>query len=245
MTIASDIIRMAYRETNLIPLGQNPTTNQTNEALELLNSIIMSTIGNEAGDSLNDINIGGTYTEETFINQWVPDNTRLLLNITAPATYLLDPYPRDGQRFAIVDVAGNLSLNNVTVSANGRTIDGLTETLLIDDSFNGQWIYRADLGDWTNIASLEEVDTLPFPSDFDFYFTTMLALRLSPRFAQSLTPESLKALARARSQLHSRYEQKTEVLPDLDTRNFLSDKTYGGNYSNRDDFNTGRPYPYR
>lgn len=49
-TLVSQIISDAYREANITALGTSPTTNQNNEALTRLNSIVFGALGFEIGE---------------------------------------------------------------------------------------------------------------------------------------------------------------------------------------------------
>lgn len=244
MTLVSEIIKAAYRESNLIALAATVSSNQSTEALNRLNPLVLSTIGNEVGDNFQDITIGGDYDQSSLVGTWLPDNARLLLNLTAAKAYDLDAYPYDGQRLAVVDVGSNLATYNVVLSGNGRLIEGAASLTLNTDDLARQWMYRRDTGNWVRVTTLTTGDELPFPSDFDDYFITMLAMRLNPRYGQELHPATLESLRRSRSQLRARYSNPREIEPDLDTRGFLSDTTVYGHYGTHD-FNTGRFYPWR
>lgn len=214
MSLVSDIISQAYRETNLIPLGNAPNTNQTAEALVLLNTIILSTVGLEVGDDLNELNMGGLYDESFYTSSWVPRNARLILNLSGPTTLALDPDPVGGQRLAIADVAGNLATYPLTLTGNGRKIEGANTLVLNVNSDSRQWLYRSDIGTWVKITGLISTDTFPFPAGFDDFFITMLAMRLNPRYGQTLSQESAEALKRGRKHIRVKYRGKTEVYPE-------------------------------
>jgi hypothetical protein len=207
MALASEIIQRAYRESNLISIGATPTTNEQTEGLDLLNSLVQSTIGLEAGSELRDITVGGTYDQSSCLSPWVPRDARLALNLSAALTVSLDPNPYEGQRFAVVDVAGNFSTNNLTINGNGRTIELDTSETIDTDNFYAQWMYRGDTADWTRITDLVAADEMPLPIEFDDYFIVSLALRLNPRHGRNLTPESQAALQRSRSQIRARYRK--------------------------------------
>lgn len=243
MSLASDIITRAYRETNIIPLGASPNTNQTTEALTHLNSLLLSTVRNEVGDPLSDLNIGGNYDQASLASIWVPENSNLVLNLSSAKTLFLTPYPRDGQLLSFIDVAGNLATYNLTIDGNGRKIESVTPLVLNTNGDSRLWLYRADTGNWTKITTLLSGDSMPFPQEFDTYFVTMLAMRINPRYGQSLAPETLEMLKRSRRQLTARYNPPKPILPDLDTRSFLTDnKTYS---TTNNEFDLGRPWPWR
>jgi hypothetical protein len=244
MSTALSIITDAYRESNLIPLGNSPNANQQTEALTRLNNIVFSTIGFEAGDMLDDLTIGGTYDQSSYLTDYIPDNARLQLNLSTPLTFKLDPRPFEGQRVHIVDVKNNMGTYPVTIDGNGRQIEGAATLTLNTNGDNRTWMYRADIGNWVKLSTLLIGDNLPFPSRFDDYFTTMLALRLNPRYGQTMTAETMEALKRSRSMLRGHYHAYKEIRPDLDTRGMTNDELgYPG--SSGSDFNVGRPGPWR
>lgn len=244
MTLVSDIIRRAHRESNLIPLGATPSAAQITEALELFNTLIMSTVGNEVGDELSDFNYGGTYDQSSWLNQWVPDNLRLIFNLTAAVSLNTDPYPYEGQRLAFVDAKNNLATYNVTLNGSGRLIEGATTLTLNTNGETRQWIYRADIGSWTKIATLLSSDAMPFPVEFDDYFAVMLGLRINPRYGQELSTSTFEALKRTRGQIRSRYRAKNlYVGTDPGLLNPNDDNYYGrGDTSNY--FNKGGTLPW-
>jgi hypothetical protein len=235
-TLASSIITDAYRESNIIPAGNSPTTTQQSEALGKLNTLILSTIGNEAGDGFDDYNIGGTFDQSDYFLDYVPANARVLLNLTTAKSYKLHPNPFEGQRLGFVDVTGNLATYPVTLDGNGRNIEGTPTLVLNTNSDNRQWMYRADIGQWVKVTTLLYTDSIPFPQEFDDYFITMLAMRLNPRYGQSLAAESQETLKRSRSLLRDRYHAYRQIRPDLDTRSF---QNYRWTTSNNE-FNTGK-----
>lgn len=244
MTTASSIITDAYRESNLIPMGTTPTSNQQTEALTRLNVILASTIGNEVGDFLDDINFGPPYDQSSLCSVFIPANARLQLNLTAPLTLNLSPVPFEGQRVHIIDVANNLATYPLTINGNGRQIEGVNSLTINTNGDNRTWMYRADIGGWVKISLMATTDSLPFPTQFDDYFVTMLALRLSPRYGQALTAETTMALKRSRNLLRARYHAWKEVQSDLDPRGMFNDNGASTNF-NSSEFKTGRPYPWR
>lgn len=245
MTLVSSIIKRAYRKSNLIPKVSTPDADMTTEALEMLNSLVLGIVGNEVGSELADINYdpSGEHDQSNILTgtQWVPDNHRLVLNLDDPTTVLADPYPYEGQRLAVVDVAGNLATNNLTVNGNGRLIEGAATVVLSTNSENRQWMYRADTGNWVKIEELETTDHLPFPVEFDPYFVLMLAIQLDPQYGQALHAHDTEMLRRMRSQLRARYCNRNEYsLPDFGVVNPKDMYYYG---YNTEYFNQGYFWP--
>jgi hypothetical protein len=58
MTLVSEIIRDAYRESNLIAITADPTSEEETEGLRLLNRIVSGTYGIDAGEELQVVPIG-------------------------------------------------------------------------------------------------------------------------------------------------------------------------------------------
>lgn len=246
MTLVSDIVTRAYREQNTRPLADStPNTNQMAEGVVLLNDILLSTIGNEVGDGFTEYTVGTSYNDEQFLTTWIPDNVRVMFNLTEAKTYNLDPRPKEGQRLAVVDVLGNFATYNVTLNPNGRRIEDASTLVLSTDDLTAQWMYRSDTGNWVRITELEDSDTMPFPREFDQYFVTMLAAYLSPRYGQELSGETMRKLVRSRSQLRSRYNHGREMESDVNPRGMLMDDYLFSGMTSTADFNTGKPYSWR
>lgn len=225
MATATETIDSAYRESNLIAVGASASTAQQAEALPLLNSIILSAVGNDAGQELADITIGGTYDQSEVVRTYIPENARLALNLSGGMTFNLHPRPYDGQRVALVDAAGNLATNNVTLDGNGRMIEGTATLTLNTDGESRQWLYRADLGDWVRLTSLVAADDLPFPTEFDDYFAILLALRLNPRHGRELTQSSGVWLETTAKRLEARY-RRPRPLQDWGSLGLLGQRRY-------------------
>jgi hypothetical protein len=209
------------------------------EGVARINTLVLSSIGYEAGEDLEPLNYGGDYDQSTWINEWLPDNMRLMLNLSAAVTVDADPNPYDGQRLAVVDVAGNLATYNFTIDGNGRKIEGAATLTLSTNSDARQWMYRADTGNWVRINTLAEGDQMPFPTEFDTYFVTALALRLNPMYGQALPPETGMALKRSLSKLRARYRHRNPHAT-MDAGLLSPEERVFSD----DDFNSGRYGPW-
>jgi hypothetical protein len=240
MTLASDIILRAHRESNLIPLVAVPNANQTAEALPLLNEQFLGALGFEAGNDLSDLNIGGQFDQSAYCAQWVPANARLVLNLVGATTLKLYPQPYEGQRLAVADAANNLAANNLTLDANGRRIEGGATVVLNVNGDARQWLYRADTANWVKITALAAGDTMPLPQEFDSFFTTRLAMRLNPRYGQSLSQATVAELARIEGKLRARY-RKPRPVHDMGTLGLIGQRR-GAFGLSQGDFNAGRSW---
>lgn len=225
MTTVTQIITDAFRVSNLIATGTEPTSLEQDEALRYLNRIVKSVFGNEAGDPLTAIPIGRNNISRPSGYPWwntipdndwfVPKNTRAMLNLDQSVNLYLHPAPDDGSRFAAVDASETLSTYPVTVYGNGNLIDSGTSIVLNTDGFEGEWFYRADLASWTKYAPLVLLDAFPFPEEFDEFFIHMLALRLNPSFGVGLDAQSQASFNRAQKQIKARYTQNIPTRSEL------------------------------
>ena len=213
MTLVSDIIQQAYRESNLIALGATYSTNQGTEALKRLNVLVLSVLGQEAGVKFTDVPVGeGNVTDDGIVSAWdedtpLPANSRIVANLESATELLLPVTPEDGARLAVIDASANLATYNLTLTGNGRLIESATSLVLSTSSLARQWFYRGDLGDWRRVTDFVEADEFPFPPEFDDYFVTLLAKRLNPRYGRQLGEESAAALSKARTAFRNRYRQ--------------------------------------
>lgn len=212
MALVSEIIKDAYRESNLIPLVASPNTNQEAEGLSRLNSLVPALLGGVVGRPVRDLLIGGEYDQTP--TDYVPEDARLVLNLSAATTLELDPHPFEGQRLAVTDMGGNLATYNLTLDANGRLIEGAATLALDTNSDAREWVYMAATG-WTRITTLALVDTFPFPGGFDDYFILRLAMRLNPRYGRALTAEQRADLMNDEARMQARYRKpRANQRPD-------------------------------
>jgi len=225
MTTVYQIIVDAYRQSNLNAIGIAPTQLQETEALTYLNRIVKSVFGYEAGDRLLAFPIGREgitrpsgypWWNTTPDNSWfVPEDTRLMMNVSQSLDLYLHPSPNDGARLAVNDVNGTLGTYPLTLHGNGRLIDG-SETLVINtNSFEGEWFYRDDLATWVKYAPLAMFDTFPFPEEFDDFFILTLAFRLNPAYQRQFDEQGMTIWNRSRNQLRARYTRDDQVRSEL------------------------------
>ncbi len=220
MTLVSDLIRDAYRETNLIAIGGTLTADEQAEGLKRIQVIAGSVYGNEMGEQLqlfpigqNNVQVpsgypwGNGYPPQQW---WAPLNVRLVCNLTSALTdppVYLHPAPQDGSRLGLIDASGNFATYNLALWGNGRTIEGVEQLTFSTDGVKADWVYRADLGDWKRVAPIDLDDEWPWPEAFDDMFVVMLAMRLNPRNSQAIAQESVQTMQRSRSQFQARYKQ--------------------------------------
>lgn len=221
MTFTPAIIKEAYRESNLIAKGTDPDSDQSSEALVLLNRIVTGVYGNDVGDEYFDWPIGqdGVLAAASInwtVNDWqyLLPNVRMVAQQTEAQTVYMPPDPPDGARVAIVDPFAKLATYPITMNGNGRTIEGSSTKTLNTDNLASAWFYRADMGDWVLLSELTNgaAEVFPFPSEFDSYFITRLAMRLNPRYGRSMSDESVVEMDSTLRRLQARYRQR-QIIP--------------------------------
>lgn len=255
MTIVTEIIEEAFRESGLTNELQSATPTQTKQALGRLQTLISTVYGFEVGDQLIDWPVGiegvDSITELAWgAEQWTNprENVRLIAGSNAAQTIFLPSNPDDGARIALIDPSSRLEAAPITLNGNGRTIEGTPDLIVNINGTRKTWFYRADLGNWTSISPLTYTDEFPFPPEFDTYFITMLATRISPTYGVGLSPQTVSALERNRTRLRARYTQNQFVPSELGIlrmSRMASDRDQYDFYNLFDPnstFNKGRPW---
>lgn len=225
MTLVSQIITDAYRQSNILAIGRTPTADQQVEALRYLERIVKSVFGNEAGDPFTAFPIGSKnisrpagypWWNTVPDNDWfVPKNIRVMLNLDSLVRLYLHPAPDDGSRFAAIDVAKTLGTYPCPVYGNGNTIEGQTSITLSEDGLDSEWFYRADLGNWQKYFPLSMDMEFPFPHEFDDFFIILLTIKLNPAYGTSLDPQSQLMFNRSKTQIRARYTQNIPTRSEL------------------------------
>lgn len=220
-----DIVKDAYREGGIIQRGSDPDATQLFEGLDKLKKIISSLYGSQAGSSFIDIVYQTPDTANEYLREhdlfayvdstYARNDFRLLMSVDAAQTVFLDPRPYDGARINVIDVLGNFATNNVVINGNGRKIEGSSSVTLNADNTNKTWFYRADLAEWVLINDLTEDSSSPFPSEFDDYLITKLAIRLNPRYLVQTAPETSKFYKDLERRFNARYQTHREMPSEL------------------------------
>lgn len=249
MTLISSIITDAYRESNLIPLGRDPNAAQVTEGLRLINQLFSAVYGDEVGESLQDWPLGNYGRQSGYEIPLTTDqlthptiNRRLIALNEEALTVYLSLRPQDGSRMAVIDPMGLLSTYPVTLDGNGRTIEGSATILLNTDGASDEWLYRADLGDWVRLTNKIETEQMPFPQDFDTFWTIFLAMRLNPRYGRDMADLSAVIYKSERAKFISRYLQSQPLeIDDSISWPFMSTQSYDQQrqFSSSVDFDRG------
>lgn len=217
-TLVSDIIRDAYRESNLISIGTEPSGAQREEGIRFINRLVPSVLGYEAGESL--------VTDYDIRDGDCINNTRLVVTEDTPTTLTLPAPVVDGMRLSVIDPNGLLIAKPLSLKGGRNTIENQKTVTVTNDV---DYFFRSDIGNWQKVSSLQETDAWPFPVEFDDMFIITLAFRLNPRYNIASQQESMMMLKRSERQFRARYKQAREVGSDLALLNLLNGPTYSFN----------------
>jgi len=259
MTTVSSIIQSAFREGNTIGLSETPETAEQTEALRHLQSLVDSVFGDVIGQKYMPWHIPDPFNTspqrkrypnrgEGNLNsrskqdlEYPPIQSRVILRNTAPQTVYFQFAPQDGATMEIVD-AGFTA--DVTLDANGMFfgVDSRDTTVTIaervaqnDRNTVRHYMFREDTASWNQTNALVLTDQMPFPTLFDDYWITALALRLTPSFGMKQTEVTLMRMKEMESLMRGWYRQTREVIVgDVG----LTDQSYRDSYIT-DDPTTG------
>lgn len=144
-----------------------------------------------------------------------PANSRIVFG-SVSNTVFFPEQPNDGARMGMVQAsgAGDGGANGqiLTLDGNGRTIETSNTKAYTAPITGRQWLYRADLGDWTTVTDMALADSMPFPDEFDDLFITALNIRLAPRYRKPVTPETTLEYKRMLSLFRARYRQTANTV---------------------------------
>lgn len=236
MATAAYIAQRAFRENNLLPTGKSPTASQLSEAVAVLSTLIESTIGTEIAREL--MNWPSPNFKTAPVNaryplypqaqgiprdQWnyPPPNTRLVTRLNANERVYFQQNPPDGAMMTLLNLGPTFDVYSLTLDGNGYLIEGGPELVLnTAQAYTGtpiRWMFRADLGSWIRIPlPLAEDTELPFPVEFDDFWTAALCIRLSPSYGKPVSDITAGVASNGIEMLRARYYQDT---PDANLQN--------------------------
>lgn len=214
MTVVSEIVTDGFRESNLIAVGAEPKEREQTEGLRLLRRLVDGVFGSDTGELLRNWPLGNfgravMSTENLTPQQlaYPPQNCRFIAVNDLAMTVYLPVAPSPGSRFQIVDPFSRLSAFPLTISGNGRAVEGAPQILVNTDGTNITWFYRDDIASWVRITEIQLAGQMPFPSEYDDYFVTKLAMRINPRYGKDLSELTIARLKEQRQELMARYTQ--------------------------------------
>ena len=246
MSTPTEIINLGFREANFTAIAASPSTDEAGEGLVILQNLVRTLFSNVANikpvqwyipspqaNSSKLIRHPALTSKQNHLNSPAdinhpPSNVRLMMkNITAE-TVFFQYQPEDGALMEYVDVGHTA---DVILDSNGALfgltgfIDSITISKPDADTRLAprKWVYRADLGSWIEIVDLVAGVELPFPSHFDDYFITAMAIRLAPRFGSPARAETRDRHRDMEGMIRQQYYQMKEAIfegPYLASQNY-------------------------
>lgn len=223
---ASELVKQAYREGNIVPLDPVTglavtTTGQEIEGLVLLNRYLKSLFGLELGEFPTDWPVPPSTTSPVASraplapkrrdlpsNVWPypPPNARLVLNLTSNQEIFLQQDPDDGAHITIATTgSGGHAL---TLNGNGRLIEGSATLTAPQADLDGrQLLYRADLATWVRLTDLTADDESPLPELYDDILAIGTFIRIAPRYGRAISAETAATYKRLMKRLRAQYRQ--------------------------------------
>jgi len=238
-TLVSEIVVQAFREGNFTAVGETTTAEELMEAVPRLNNFISALLGTDLGEQYRDwyvpqawnparplrhpLTPAGDNAESAEPWAYPPANVRLMAKLSAPRTLFFPPNPSDGARMAFVDLGSTAS--TVTLSGNDRLIENAAGSPVAavgaaPASLTGfRWLYRADLGTWVRLRTLQATDSVPLPPEFDDLLIAGLCIRLAPRFGvKEIDPAIIERREDMLGRLKRRYKQSERMPTTMEMR---------------------------
>lgn len=236
MTLISDIVSAAWKETNDVALESGPTEAESEHARLMLTRILHATLRFLAGQKLPVWAVPPIKGSTTRYNYPLgnmdrnpvaddmmpfPPTNRTVRAVT-DYTVFLDPFAEDGAQM-VFTVANPGAV--LTVNPNGLLIDD-SASLTVTGPGQAWLFFRSDLGKWiTILPSYGFDDEMPFPPEYDDYFTVLLSLRLTPLTGREPNAVVMSVASQGESDLRARYFQNMPVA--LDSEVFSSSDKRG------------------
>lgn len=211
MATVAELVAAAYRQENLVAVGQPPTAAQLVEGISRFNSIWRWLIGNRFGEKLllwptppnPSVNEARDWpllprNDQLPSDAWPYPQQNSMLQVAIPGatTIYFKQNPSDGARMGLVNIGTSFVTNPLTIDGNGFLIDGAS-SITLNAALTGPllWFFRQDLGDWKRVTTLVGTDQSPLPEEFDDFWRCAVARALCPMYGkapQIMTVESYK-----------------------------------------------------
>jgi len=203
------VVSRSFRLLGTLAGGDTPNANDGADGLIAFNAMKRAWFGTLIGARLSPIALVGVGGQAENGGEYqIPGGASFTLS--APQS------PRAGARFGAVDSALSWTAYPLTVSPNGRLINGSASHALISTAGqNTRWWFRGDTGDWTAEADSPSLaSAIEFPDPIIAYLPYMLAVVLAAEFSADLTPEIEAANLEGRAVLTRMYGRRGRAQPE-------------------------------
>ena len=179
----SDVINRGLRLIGGLATGDDPTGEESNDALKCYNNLYRGLFGTIIGPRLAPSVAAASLTAQTGYIYTVGSAA---VTITLPAA------PKAGARVGISD--GNLALAtyNATINRNGHLLEGAAANLtLATNGTNRIWFFRQDVANWVREADQALTDNPPFSDDLIGYMPAMFAVNMVAEYGGEIRQDTV------------------------------------------------------
>ncbi|MGI8839954.1 MAG: hypothetical protein ACR2F8_04085 [Caulobacteraceae bacterium] len=197
-----DIIKRAGRLNGALATGDDPTSDEMNDAILALNTMKRALFGTVIGVRLSPQDATGSSAQAENGGEYqIP---AAVFTLTAPAN------PRSGARFGAVDANLAFAADNCTVARNGRLLEGTAANLVLTaNGDNRRWWFRGDTGNWIREADyVSPDDAIEFPEALAAYLPNMLAVAVAAEYGVDLRPDIVAGAAEGRQAFARQYARR-------------------------------------
>jgi hypothetical protein len=204
-----DVIKRAARLNGSIASGDEPSSDELNDAMLSLNIMKRALFGTVIGTRLSPQDASGltTIQAENGGEYQIPANGFLLV---APKN------PRSGSRFGVVDANLGFAANNCTVARNGRLLEGAAANVVLNTAGdNRRWWFRGDVGGWVRESDYVTADdVIEFPEALIAYLPNMLAVAIAAEYGADLRPDIVAGAVEGRQAFARTYARRGRNMVD-------------------------------
>ena len=203
------VIERAGRLHGVWASGEEPTGDEAADALIAFNALKRSMFGTLIGPRLGPLALSGTSGQaETGGEYQIPGGAAFTL--TAPLN------PRSGARFGVVDAGLSWTAFPLTISPNGRQINGAAEDYGIAAAGRStRFWFRGDTGNWIIEADFPTLTSaIEFPDVLIAYLPYMLAVVIAAEYGADLRSEVVAAAQEGREVFARTYARRGRAQND-------------------------------
>lgn len=196
----SDVINRGLRLIGGLATGDDPTGEESNDALRCYNNLFRGLFGTIIGPRLAPAVTAVSLTGQTGFIYAVG---AAAVTITLPAN------PRAGARVGVSDANLALATFNATIARNGHLLEGAAANLTLNtNGTNRIWWFRPDTGNWVREADQALTDSPPFSDDLIGYLPAMFAVNMVAEYGGEVRQDTVANALLGRAAFARQYARR-------------------------------------
>ncbi|HEY5107215.1 MAG TPA: hypothetical protein VII73_10665 [Caulobacteraceae bacterium] len=201
--VVRDVIKRSGRLHGCWATGDDPSSDELNDAMISINTMKRALFGTVIGPRLSPQDCTGLTTKQAE-NGGEYQIPAAAFTLTAPLN------PRSGARFGVVDANLNFATNNCTIARNGRLLNGVAANLVLStNGANTRFWFRGDTGNWVEEADFAAADSaIEFPDALIAYLPNMLAVVIAAEFGAELRQDVIAGALEGRQAFARQYARR-------------------------------------